>query len=339
VIGIVPCHYTEKAYLKSNMEKNRTIRLNIPSPCKQDWGTMSIMGEVRFCSSCKKEIIDFSELSDSELLQFFQKNPSIHCGRFHNTQLDREISARKKKLALPARLYAALSAILSVISVTEVHAADGGAQSISVSPQQANQEPFTPAEVTISGRVMGEGQPLADVEVKMDQQTVKKTDSGGRFSFSLMVKDPGQSHLLVFTYPGMISLVRNYHAAMQSTNYELSMEKPSIPYSCTMGIINPESFPIMEVYFKPDEVGLSAEHKKILDSAAMSLRSNPSIVISLLGYIRKKADEKVINKWQNMIRGYLVNDQGISSDRFKFETIQADTGTEMLIQLKAQDFY
>jgi hypothetical protein len=117
------------------------------------------------------------------------------------------------------------------------------------------------------------------------------------------------------------------------------MEKPSTRFSYTMGIVNPESFPIIEVYFKPGDVRLSSEHKIILDSAAMSLRSNPSIVISLLGYIRKKGDEKAIRKWQNMIRGYLVNDQGISSDRFKFETREADTGTEMLKQLKPQDFY
>jgi tRNA-binding EMAP/Myf-like protein len=40
--------------------------LAIPSPCSQDWNTMTAEGKKRFCQACKKHVQDLSQMSEAE---------------------------------------------------------------------------------------------------------------------------------------------------------------------------------------------------------------------------------------------------------------------------------
>ena len=52
----------------------------------------------RFCSSCKKTVIDFTGMSDRELIAFFKKPSGSLCGRFNQEQLDRDIVIPRKRI-------------------------------------------------------------------------------------------------------------------------------------------------------------------------------------------------------------------------------------------------
>jgi len=99
---------------------SKAIQLSVSEPCHENWDKMSPVNQGRFCGSCQKQVVDFSLMSDRELLQFFQK-PSTGsvCGRFMNDQLDRKLDVPKKKF--PWFSYA-LQILLPALFVTKVSA-------------------------------------------------------------------------------------------------------------------------------------------------------------------------------------------------------------------------
>ena len=48
------------------MQKQTSIY--IPKPCHEDWNTMTPTQQGKFCSACSKEVIDFSLMSDNQIL-------------------------------------------------------------------------------------------------------------------------------------------------------------------------------------------------------------------------------------------------------------------------------
>jgi len=44
--------------------------ISIPEPCTQNWADMRVVEQGRFCQSCQKTVVDFTRLSDEEILQY-----------------------------------------------------------------------------------------------------------------------------------------------------------------------------------------------------------------------------------------------------------------------------
>jgi len=68
------------------------IQLRIQNPCSERWEQMTPEEQGRFCAACQKTVIDFSSMSDSEILRAL---PTGHgagtCGRFLPGQLGRSL--------------------------------------------------------------------------------------------------------------------------------------------------------------------------------------------------------------------------------------------------------
>lgn len=67
------------------------LQIQIPTPCHENWDKMNPTGQGRFCLSCQKEVIDFSLMTDKEILNYISSASSTMCGRFGNDQLNREL--------------------------------------------------------------------------------------------------------------------------------------------------------------------------------------------------------------------------------------------------------
>jgi hypothetical protein len=76
----------------------RKIHLSIPQPCHENWEAMTEAEKGRFCTACQKTVIDFTNMSDRQLAEFFRKPKSNLCGHFYNDQLDRAIEMPKKRI-------------------------------------------------------------------------------------------------------------------------------------------------------------------------------------------------------------------------------------------------
>ena len=69
------------------METN--YKITIPKPCHEDWNKMTPDQTGRFCNSCAKSVVDFTNMKAPEIQEFFIKNQGKSvCGRFKNEQLD-----------------------------------------------------------------------------------------------------------------------------------------------------------------------------------------------------------------------------------------------------------
>src|SRR5580692_11572092 len=72
--------------------RKRSIKLSIPKPCNQTWDEMKPATHGRHCESCNKNVRDFTGLSDEEVYRIIKNSKGTICGRFNNTQLNRDIT-------------------------------------------------------------------------------------------------------------------------------------------------------------------------------------------------------------------------------------------------------
>jgi len=76
----------------------KLLTIQIPHPCSEDPAGMLPTATGSYCRSCKKEVIDFTGMSDSKLAAFFKNNPGDVCGRFYPDQLNTPIPLPKRPL-------------------------------------------------------------------------------------------------------------------------------------------------------------------------------------------------------------------------------------------------
>lgn len=77
----------------------KKIQLTIPTPCHENWEAMTPVDKGRFCAACQKQVMDFSNMNDRQVVDFFKK-PSTGsvCGRFMPNQLQRDMEIPVKRI-------------------------------------------------------------------------------------------------------------------------------------------------------------------------------------------------------------------------------------------------
>ncbi len=79
----------------------KQLQISIPKPCHEDWNQMTPEERGRFCSVCQKTVLDFSEKTKEEILEFIQAHRHEKlCGRFRSDQL-----AVFSRIELPMPVY------------------------------------------------------------------------------------------------------------------------------------------------------------------------------------------------------------------------------------------
>jgi TonB-dependent SusC/RagA subfamily outer membrane receptor len=67
------------------------MKLTIPKPCHENWETMTPEEKGRFCSVCSKTVRDFTVDSDDEIVDVFANTSDNICGKFNESQLNRDL--------------------------------------------------------------------------------------------------------------------------------------------------------------------------------------------------------------------------------------------------------
>ena len=71
----------------------QSLQLSIPEPCHENWQNMTPADQGRYCNACAKVVVDFSMMTDAEVLNYFSvlKDEKV-CGRALPGQLNRAIT-------------------------------------------------------------------------------------------------------------------------------------------------------------------------------------------------------------------------------------------------------
>lgn len=72
------------------------IQISIPEPCHEGWQNMTPVEKGRFCASCQKKVLDFTYLSDNEIIKVVTKNDNL-CARIDVSNLNRNLIKTKTK--------------------------------------------------------------------------------------------------------------------------------------------------------------------------------------------------------------------------------------------------
>lgn len=119
--------------------KTQHFTLSIPEPCSKAWEQMTPCGSGKFCNSCQKTVIDFTDYSEAQIAAFFaDKRGESVCGRFYAAQIEEAVfsyvaPAQKSYRTLAM---AASVAVLTVLSFT----ADGQNSFPGITSPQREQE-------------------------------------------------------------------------------------------------------------------------------------------------------------------------------------------------------
>ncbi len=184
----------------------KKLQLQIAEPCHENWDGMTPVEKGKFCGSCQKEVVDFSNMSDQQLVAFFKK-PSTGslCGRFNNEQLDRNIEIPRKRIPwLKYFFQIAIPAFLLTIKASGQKARQetmGKIVPVCTKPLMGitvavdNQKPVKPFEApaakSIQGKIIDEsGNPVAyaSVIIKGTKTGVAADELG---NFNIDIKNAG----------------------------------------------------------------------------------------------------------------------------------------------------
>ena len=80
------------------------LKISIPSPCHENLSLMDKTENGKFCLSCQKEVIDFTKMTDEEIVLYFDKKKSGTaklCGTFRADQ----VLEKEKMIEIPIQTY------------------------------------------------------------------------------------------------------------------------------------------------------------------------------------------------------------------------------------------
>ncbi|MCR5888002.1 carboxypeptidase-like regulatory domain-containing protein [Hymenobacter sp. J193] len=190
--------------------------INVPKPCGESWSDMTPATQGSHCAACNKVVVDFTRMTDAELLAFLHRQPATGCGRFTSQQLNRPLVV--PAASTPWRQWLAAAAL--TLGLGEAVAGSAQAQaSVSqlgqqLKPTQALPISYTTASETrqvsisdtsvlIRGRVLDEKMGLPGVTVQLQgTQLDTSTDSDGYFQLLLEKEAAASGTNLVFSFVG-----------------------------------------------------------------------------------------------------------------------------------------
>jgi hypothetical protein len=96
-------------------------KISIINPCIENWNNMTVADKGRFCDACSKKVIDFTEMTEKEIITYLKNKKGDTCGRFESKQVEKiySIDAQLKIPVSKRFMRYALSLFVSTEFISE----------------------------------------------------------------------------------------------------------------------------------------------------------------------------------------------------------------------------
>lgn len=178
----------------------KPIKISIPTPCHENWNSMTPADKGRFCASCQKNVYDFTRSSDREIASIL-KNTKNACGRFTANQLNRDLVVPKEKSSIWMAASAAVVSFLT-IGITESFAQQNTIQQPTHSKNKKNIPTVTTEDLVLEGKIIDTDSvsiPGAYIRIIRTNKVIE-TDSDGNFKLTTKKNDK-----LEISFTGMLT--------------------------------------------------------------------------------------------------------------------------------------
>ena len=191
-------------------EMKNKFSLSVKTPCSENWSNFSKTTTGGFCNSCEKNVVDFSKMTDSEIISFFSRKPAHVCGRFQPSQLRtyREVSGPQKRQTakwLPAGLLGLITLLEPSFGYSKSDQVPTSTEQTESSVNEERESQHNPGPV-VRGRVVDpeyKNEPLPGVSVYLKGGSVGTvTDINGEFVFPQPL-NPGD--IIVVSFIGYVT--------------------------------------------------------------------------------------------------------------------------------------
>lgn len=225
------------------MASKTFIQLQIADPCHEAWEDMTPQSRLeRHCQSCQRSVVDFSGMTDAQVVSYFKTLTQPVCGKFQGHQLGRTME--EARLARPNHysgiaIAAALSILSPAVAAQQVSTDVPPPPPPSLAGYYGPSLAEAPQSRLIKGTIRDEvtDKPLIGANVVKNNSQGTCTDIDGRFQLRVpddlkelkisymgyetqVVKLDGQADYDILLMP------QAYHLeTVQVTGYRLSMKR------------------------------------------------------------------------------------------------------------------
>jgi hypothetical protein len=193
----------------------KPISLSIPTPCPEKWDNFLPTSQGGYCSSCKKEVIDFTQWRENQIKEFFTTGNETSCGRFRKDQLKTyalNSTPNYTNKFFPISLFG----ITLLLTSNQAEATERKTPEIRITSLKGalkNNKAVTTDSLerkTVTGIIKAEDDqsPMPGVNVVLKNTTIGTvTNADGRFSIDIPA--PKESDVLVFSFIGYETIEKN----------------------------------------------------------------------------------------------------------------------------------
>jgi hypothetical protein len=189
--------------------KPKQFQLRIDEPCSENWDNMLPGEKGKFCLSCSKNVIDFTTLSDQEIIKIISTSSSNGCGRLRSDQLNRTFTVQKEITIPSAFSKIAASFLLIWISETiqgsEKKTTDIEtvqlSERLTIERNQTAQDTLLFLKGVVKDSTSHETIPFATIYIK-DKNISTRTTISGEFELAIPIHLQGKELVIAISAVG-----------------------------------------------------------------------------------------------------------------------------------------